>query len=114
MKPESNNNKKFPDMFETEKVIDPLTGSDITAEYVNQRLKELEIIAEKIIKLALESYKKNPDNKKEIYEKAYGDIHEKLGMGSIGPATALASPLMSKKKNKLADLLDIELTDRLL
>jgi len=34
-----------------------------------------------------------------------------LGMGSIGPATAAAGPLMDSKKQKLAQLLDIDAND---
>jgi len=91
-----------------QRVIDPETGRDITAEYIGTRLKELGEIGDNIIKSALEEFKKYPNDKKEIYEKAYWEIHEKLGMGSIGPATAAAGPLMDKKKMKLAKLLDID------
>ncbi len=95
----------------TQRVIDINTGRDITGEYIRQRLKELEILAEKIIKAALREIKQDQRNKKEVYEKAYWEIHNKLGMGSIGPATAAAGPLMESKKQKLAQLLDIDAKD---
>jgi len=97
----------------TQRVIDPDTGRDITGEYINQRLKELEIVGEKIIQSALKEYKQDQSNKKKVYEKAYWKIHNKLGMGSIGPATAAAGPLMEKKKLKLANLLEINPEDLL-
>lgn len=92
----------------TQRIIDPSTGEDITGKYINQRLKELEIVANEIIKDAMKEFKENKENKVNIYQKAYWEIHEKLGMGSIGPATAAAGPLMERKKHELAILLDIE------
>jgi len=97
----------------TQRVIDPDTGRDITGEYINQRLKELETLAEKIIQSALKELKQDQSNKKEVYEKAYWEIHNKLGMGSIGPATAAASPLIEKKQQKLAKVLEINPEDLL-
>ena len=92
----------------TQRIIDPSTGEDITGKYINQRLKELEIVANEIIKDAMKEFKENKENKVNIYQKAYWEIHEKLGMGSIGPATAAAGPLMEKKKRELAILLEID------
>jgi hypothetical protein len=92
----------------TQRVIDPNTGRDITGEYINQRLKELEILAEKIIQSALKEFKQDQSKKLSIYQKAYWEIHNKLGMGSIGPATAAVGPLMEKKKQKLAIVLEIQ------
>jgi len=97
----------------TQHVIDPNTGKDITGEYINQRLKELEIVAEKIIEHALNEFRQDQSNKIKIYQKAYSEIHNKLGMGSIGPATAAAGPLMEKKKQKLAKALKIRSQDLL-
>jgi hypothetical protein len=97
----------------TQRVIDPNTGRDITGEYINQRLKELEIIADKIIQSALKELKEDQSNKINIYQKAYWEIHDRLGMGSIGPATAAAGPLMERKKQKLAEVLAIQYEDRL-
>ncbi len=91
-----------------QRVIDPITGRDITGEYINERLIELEKIANNIIKSALSEYKKNPEKKINIYEKTFWLIHEKLGMGSIGPATAAAGPLMDEKKRQLAKLLEVD------
>ena len=95
----------------TQRVIDPSTGRDITGEYIKERLKELEILAEDIIQSALQEYKKDKSKNKDIYEKAYWKIHNELGMGSIGPATAAAGPLMEKKKQKLAELMEINSKD---
>ncbi len=87
--------------------IDPVTGKDITAEHITQRLIELEEIANKIITTAIKEYKENPDKEKEIYKKHYWEIHQKLGVGSIGPATAAAGPLMYNKMDELANALNI-------
>ena len=91
--------------------IDPETGRDITGEVISSRLKELEIVAEDIINTALEEYKISPEKNKEIYEKYYWEIHQKLGVGSIGPATAAAGPLMYEKMEKLGKLLEIDEKD---
>ena len=96
----------------TQRIIDPSTGKDITGEYINRRLKELEIVADEIIRNALNQFKENKEHKVNIYQKAYWEIHKKLGMGSIGPATAAAAPLMEKKKIKLATLLEIDLNNQ--
>ena len=97
----------------TQRIIDPTTGRDITGEYINQRLKELEKIADKKIQQALKQAGNNKSTKNDIYQNAYWEIHEKLGMGSIGPATAAAGPLMEKKFRELALILDINTQDRL-
>jgi len=105
--------KKTPDEDRMQRVIDPETGREITGEYVTGKLKELEKVAEEIIREALEEYRKNPDSKEEIYRKAYCKIREKLSIGSIGPATALTSSLMDDKIMKLAELLDIDKKNRI-
>lgn len=96
-----------------QRVIDPQTGREITGEYIAERLKELEQIADELIKMAMEEFAKHPGKKKEIYTTTYWKIHEHLGMGSIGPATAAAGPLMDNKKLKLAKLLGIDKEDRI-
>ena len=94
-----------------QKVMDPTTGRDITGEYISERLEQLEEIAEQIVADALEAYKEDPSQNKAIYEKHYWKIHNKLGMGSIGPATAAAGPLMERMKKKLAESLDVDPKD---
>jgi len=99
--------EKIIDKHMVQRVIDLDTGKDITGEYINQRLKELDKTADMIIDKAFQDFLKDHKKKAEIYEEAYWQIHEKLGMGSIGPATAAAGPLMEKKKQKLAKVLEI-------
>ncbi len=103
--------KEITDEHMVQRVIDLETGKDITGEYINQRLEELDKIADIIIDKAFQDFRKNHNKKAEIYEESYWQIHEKLGMGSIGPATAAAGPLMDSKKQKLAQLLDIDAND---
>jgi len=103
--------EEIKDEHMVQRVIDLDTGKDITGEYINQRLKELDKTADMIIDKAFQDFRKDHNKKTEIYEEAYWQIHEKLGMGSIGPATAAAGPLMEKKKQKLAKVLDIRSKD---
>ncbi|MBY8980702.1 MAG: hypothetical protein KGD72_09940 [Candidatus Lokiarchaeota archaeon] len=99
--------EKITDEHMVQRVIDLDTGKDITGEYINQRLKELDKIADVIIDKAFRDVRKDHNKKAEIYGEAYWQIHEKLGMGSIGPATAAAGPLNEEKKQKLAKVLEI-------
>ncbi len=109
MKPEDD---KHPPDDMIQKIIDPITGRDITGESIQERLTELDVIAEEIIQRAMIACRKNPKNLIEIYKNAYWKIHQKLGMGSIGPATAAAGPLMNEKKEKLANILRIPKKNR--
>ncbi len=107
-------NSKIPDDSMVQKVVDLKTGKDITGEYIGRRLKELEIIADMMISSAKNQCKgKTPQEIKEIYERTYWEIHEKLGMGSIGPATAAAGPLMYEKMEILANELGITEEERI-
>ena len=105
--------EKITDEHMVQRVIDPETGKDITGEHISQRLIELDTIADTIIDKAIQDFRNNHNKKMEIYEETYWKIHEKLGMGSIGPATAAAGPLMEKKKQKLAKVLEIRSKDLL-
>ncbi len=102
--------KRFP---KVQMCIDPVTGKDITSEHIAQRLIELEELANKIISAAIKEYKENLNKKKEIYDKNYWEIHQKLGVGSIGPATAAAGPLMYNKMDELARALHISDDERI-
>jgi hypothetical protein len=105
--------KEIPDEHMVQRVIDLETGKDITGEYINQRLKELDKIADVMIDKAFQDFRNNQGKRLEIYKETYWQIHEKLGMGSIGPATAAAGPLMDEKKHKLAKVLEIQSKDLL-
>ena len=93
--------EKITDEQMVQRVINLDTGKDITGEYINQRLKELEKIADLIIDKALQDFRKDHNKKAEIYEESYWQIHEKLGMGSIGPATALEE-IMENIRNSIS------------
>jgi len=94
--------------YDSERVIDPDTGRDITSEYVGKRLLELDDVANAIIRDALDKYRDNAIDRQAIYIEAHEEIINKLGMGSIGPATAAAAPLIRKKLELLAVVLDID------
>jgi hypothetical protein len=95
-------------------VIDPETGRDITSEHISKRLEELELVADGIIRRALEEAEAAPGRLREIYEAAHREIYERLGVGSIGPATAAAGPLLMDKQWELAEALGIEESERAL
>ena len=97
-----------------QRVIDPETGRDITSEHISRRLVELEQVADGIIRRALEEAEAAPGRLREIYEAAHWEIYERLGVGSIGPATAAAGPLMMDKQWELAEALGIEESERAL
>ena len=102
------NEKRLPKEEEmVQMCIDPVTGKDITAKHIHERLIELEKVSSEIIKTAKRVCKENPNKRYEIYEKYYWEIHQKLGVGSIGPATAAAGPLMYDKMDELASALNI-------
>ena len=106
--------KKLPDEIPIQMAIDPTTGRDITGEVISRRLKELDKEADEIIESALKEVKKFPNKKIRIYEKYYWEIHQRLGVGSIGPATAAAGPLMYEKLDILAEKLEIKEEDRII
>ena len=99
--------KKIREEDMVQKVIDLETGEDITARYISKRLVELEKLANTIIDRAMEELTRDPANRDEIYERYKSEMHERIGVGSIGPATAAAGPLLSVKKHELAQRLGV-------
>ena len=90
-----------------QRVIDLDTGEDITAKYITKRLGELEELADRLIEKALEELTRDPTSRDEIYERYESEMHDRIGTGSIGPATAAAGPLLSAKKYELAQRLGV-------
>jgi len=90
-----------------QRVIDLVTGEDITARYISKRLGELEALANTLIESAVEELTRDPANRNEIYERYESEMHERIGTGSIGPATAAAGPLLNAKKYELAQRLGV-------
>ena len=89
-------------------VIDPETGRDITAEHIAKRLKELEYMADEIISFAVWRWERNKEKKAEIFKETEEYLRERIGCGSIGPATAAAGPLMDAKIAELHKIFGIE------
>jgi hypothetical protein len=96
MKEKKNNTYKETQYFQ----LDNTTGEH-TSNYIEEKLKELEIIAEEIISFGIWRYEQNPQNKEEIFKETEERLIFRIGHGSIGPATAAAGPLLNKKMNKL-------------
>ncbi len=107
----SEEEKKFPADNLIQRCVDLETGRDITEEVISRRLQELEVLASALIQAAVANYRANSSNQRDIYESCYWDLHQKLGQGSIGPATAAAGPLMYSKMEELAKLLEIDEKD---
>ena len=98
-------NKREEDMVQ--RVIDLETGEDITSKYVTRRRGELEVLADKLIESAAEELSRDPGKRDEIHERYQSEMHERIGVGSIGPATAVAAGLLSEKKRELATKLGV-------
>ena len=59
-KPQNSDHQKTLDDQMIQRVIDPITGRDITEDYITARLKELEHLADDLIKKALDAVMKHP------------------------------------------------------
>ncbi len=90
-----------------QRVIDLETGEDITVRYVSRRLRELETLADQLIERAAEELTRDPDRRDEIHERYESEMNQRIGVGSIGPATAVAAGLLSDKKRELATRLGV-------
>ena len=90
-----------------QRIIDLETGEDITARHISKRLVELEELANTLIEKAVEELTRDPAGRDEIYERYESEMHERIGTGSIGPATAAAGPLLGAKKYELAQRLGV-------
>ncbi len=69
---------------------------------MSRRLRELAELADEMIAKAVEELAIDPTRRDEIHERYESEMHERIGVGSIGPATAAAGPLLGEKKRELA------------
>jgi len=58
-----------------------------SSSYIEDRLKELELIADELIQFALWRWEKNPKEKDDILKETEEYLNQRIGQGSIGPAT---------------------------
>ena len=72
-----------------------------TSSYINDKLKELELIANELIKFAMWRWERNPKEKDTILKETEEWLNQRIGHGSIGPATAAAEPLLREKIEEL-------------
>lgn len=75
-----------------------------SSSYIEDRLKELELIADELIQFALWRWEKNPKEKDDILKETEEYLNQRIGQGSIGPATAAAGLLLLKKVKKLQQI----------
>ena len=72
-----------------------------TSSYINDKLKELELVADELIKFAMWRWERNPKKKEIILKETEDWLNQRIGHGSIGPATAAAGPLLREKIEEL-------------
>ncbi len=72
--------------------------------YIDNKLMELELIADEIIKFTEWRLQENPKDKAKILKETKQWLSMRIGQGSIGPATAAAGPLLDKKLKELEEL----------
>ena len=72
-----------------------------TSSYINDKLKELELVADELIKFAIWRWERNPKEKDTILKETEDWLNQRIGHGSIGPATAAAGPLLREKIEEL-------------
>ena len=72
-----------------------------TSSYINDKLKELELVADELIKFAMWRWERNPKEKDIILKETEDWLTQRIGHGSIGPATAAAGPLLREKIEEL-------------
>ena len=72
-----------------------------TSSYINDKLKELELVANELIKFAMWRWERNPNKKDNIFKETEEWLTQRIGHGSIGPATAAAEPLLREKLEEL-------------
>ena len=90
------------DLFDEEQFIKiPGEQKPIGFNYIEDKLKELEIIANVLIEFALWRLENNRDKKDIILSETREWMFQRIGQGSIGPATAAADPLLRRKISEL-------------
>ncbi|MFX0186618.1 MAG: hypothetical protein ACFE8A_02660 [Candidatus Hodarchaeota archaeon] len=72
-----------------------------TSSYIKDKLKELEFVADELIKFAMWRWEKTPNKKDKILKETEEWLTQRIGHGSIGPATAAAEPLLREKLEEL-------------
>lgn len=98
------------EVFPAEKqaIIDPQTGQDVTGEYLAPKIEALKKSADQVIDQALAEYKKDPQNKIEIYKKGSIKIAEGLSSVSLGPATGMIDTIIKEKQDELGEKMGAE------
>lgn len=92
----------------TQMVVDPDSGRDITGEYVRERLEILEVQGEEIVATCAWLARRHPEWTETLRTDGERRLHEVIGTGSIGPATAAAGPLLERLKRALREALSRE------
>lgn len=89
---ENNNNQEF-------QFIN--TSGNKSHSYIKDKLEELELIADELILYAIWLWERTPQNKNIILKEIEAYLTQRIGHGSIGPATSAAEPLLNNKLKEL-------------
>lgn len=69
--------------------------------YIEEKLDELSLISDELIHFVYWLGKRNPLSNDKLLKETEIYLTQRIGHGSIGPATAAAEPLLHKKLKKL-------------
>lgn len=83
------------------------TNGNQSHSYIKDKLKELELIADELIRYAIWLWEKSPQDKKVILKEIEAYLTQRIGHGSIGPATSAAEPLLNNKLKELYSLFNM-------
>jgi hypothetical protein len=81
-------------------------GENQSKSYIEQKLDELKLISDELIKFAHWLWKRNPEDKNLFLKETEAYLIQRVGHGSIGPATAVAEPLLAKKLEELNSIFE--------
>jgi len=81
-------------------------GEIQSKSYIEEKLEELSLISDELIKFAHWFWRRNPENKDLFLKETEAYLIQRVGHGSIGPATAAAEPLLDKKLKELNSIFE--------
>lgn len=85
-----------------EQTFQLINSDEVNAgSYIKDRLKELKLIADELVKFAAWRLENNPILKNEILKETENWLKPRIGEGSIGPGIVAAGPLLIDKLNEL-------------
>ena len=97
--------KRKDDKFEEDQKFQFIPNIDNQPKsYIEEKLDELALISDELIQFSYWLGKRNPQNYDILFKETEIYLTQRIGHGSIGPATAAAEPLLRKKLKELYSL----------